>query len=85
MITVCHDGFPIWECGEHCALCKKSTHFWYEPKDVAVCQKCATTATHESIPSKSEWMASQGSVGQFLAAVHGSDAAWRTRPHERRN
>lgn len=84
MITVCHDGFPSWERGERCAFCKKSTHFWYEPKDVAVCQKCAKTATPELVPSKADWMASQGPVGQFLAWVCDTDAAALTKPHERR-
>lgn len=41
---------------ENCCLCRAPTAFWYVPKDVALCPKCAVTASPESIPTKKEWI-----------------------------
>lgn len=60
MIVVEHDGFPAWMGGESCAFCRRSTFFWYKPKDVAVCQPCAETVSSEDVPSKREWLNSLG-------------------------
>lgn len=45
---------PNWPL-ENCALCFKPTRYWYEPKDIALCQSCAKTAEAEALPSKVEW------------------------------
>lgn len=45
------DGF------EPCCVCKKQTLYWYEPKDVALCPRCATASIPEIIPTKEEWFA----------------------------
>jgi len=41
---------------ERCCLCRKSTRYWYTPKDVPLCPKCAHGAKRSQIPSKEEWM-----------------------------
>ena len=40
---------------ERCAFCANATPYWYEPKDIPVCQKCAIDVTHDEVPSKEEW------------------------------
>ena len=45
-----HDGDR-----EHCCFCKTPTSYWYAPKDVAVCLKCAKTHKAAEVPSKEEW------------------------------
>ena len=40
---------------EHCCFCRKPTRFWYLPKDVACCQKCAKKAEAKDVPSKKVW------------------------------
>jgi hypothetical protein len=54
-IKVTHDGIP--EIGERCAFCRRLTHYWFEPKDVAVCQPCAATCEEADVPTKAEWLA----------------------------
>lgn len=43
---------------EHCCFCFKPTSFWHEPKDVAVCIKCAEIHQDEDVPTKADWCAS---------------------------
>ena len=47
---------------ERCCLCREKTPYWYTPNDVALCQDCAATATHESLPSKQEWCAKEEAI-----------------------
>lgn len=42
---------------EPCSICYERTKFWYVPKDVALCQRCAKTAKPDDIPSKERWCA----------------------------
>lgn len=55
-MKVVHDGFS--DGGEHCCFCHRITHFWYEPKDVAVCPSCAATRLVRNVPNKEDWCAS---------------------------
>jgi hypothetical protein len=41
---------------ERCALCGAPTDFWYLPKDVAVCQCCATNVMADQVPDKKVWL-----------------------------
>ena len=41
------------------ALCRERTPFWYTPKDVALCHRCAKTATKDKLPTKDEWVAKE--------------------------
>jgi hypothetical protein len=56
-IEVTHDGEPAWWVREHCAFCRRPTNYWFMPKDVAVCQPCATTHDEADVPTKAEWLA----------------------------
>jgi len=40
---------------ERCCFCRKQTHFWYLPKDVAVCEECAKRAQPKDVPDKETW------------------------------
>ena len=54
---------------EHCCLCRERTHFWYTPKDVALCRPCAKTATETALPTKEEWIAKERARrGEQIAA-----------------
>ena len=53
MIEVTHDGES--GIGEACCFCRRSTHYWYTTKDVAVCQACAEIAEHKDVPTKKTW------------------------------
>lgn len=52
-IPVTKDDAP--DPGEHCCFCYRLTRFWYEPKDVAVCQSCADTHEPSEVPTKAIW------------------------------
>ena len=40
---------------ERCCFCRRATRFWYLPKDVACCEKCALKAEPKDVPSKKVW------------------------------
>jgi Fe-S-cluster-containing dehydrogenase component len=40
---------------ERCAFCREPTAWWFTPKDVAVCPKCARAAEAKDVPNKKEW------------------------------
>lgn len=40
---------------ERCCFCRRPTHYWFEPKDVAVCRACAPHADESDVPSKKVW------------------------------
>jgi len=40
---------------ERCCFCRKGTRYWYKPRDVACCQKCAKKAEPEDVPDKKTW------------------------------
>lgn len=46
-------GIP--ETFEKCCFCWKSTRFWYAPKDVAVCELCASASDPDDVPDKETW------------------------------
>jgi hypothetical protein len=56
-IKVTHDGESTWFPRENCAFCRRPTNFWFEPKDVAVCEPCAATHDETDVPTKAEWLA----------------------------
>lgn len=60
MIEVTHDKEPSWAPKELCAFCHRPTRYWYTPKDVAVCAACAETHSVEDVPSKRDWLVSNG-------------------------
>lgn len=41
---------------DRCCFCRERTDKWYEPKDVACCDKCAIHANEYDFPSKREWL-----------------------------
>lgn len=52
-----HDPFPSDEgIAENCCICREPTYYWYQPKDVALCKKCAHTIEEEDIPTKIDWI-----------------------------
>lgn len=57
-VTVTHDG-TNWRDGpaEACACCSRLTRYWLEPKDVALCPRCASGVSEDHVPSKAEWCA----------------------------
>lgn len=60
MIKVVKDDAGPQEPKESCALCTRPTNYWYEPRDVAVCQECAKTASVADVPTKREWLIANG-------------------------
>ena len=42
---------------EKCCICRQPAPYWYAPKDVAVCKKCADKVEDSDVPSKEEWWA----------------------------
>lgn len=44
---------------EWCALCRKPTRFWHEPKGVPCCPQCAETHDAVDLPTRDEWRASE--------------------------
>ena len=62
MVRVKHDGTRPGDVQERCCLCRKPTRFWYTPKDVALCEACATTATPAALPTKEAWIAKEASL-----------------------
>lgn len=56
MIEVSLEPEPaVWATVEHCCFCREPTRYWYTPKDVACCQKCAAHAQPADVPSKKVW------------------------------
>jgi len=43
---------------ESCCKCSQPTPFWYTPKDVPLCLKCAEVNQVEDIPDKEKWFKS---------------------------
>lgn len=67
---------------EPCAICYERTKFWYEPKDVAVCKKCAEVVTPDQIPSKERWCAAVDQLISFdSSSPVGLDSAHPTPVH----
>jgi hypothetical protein len=60
MIKVVRDDAPANEPQEPCALCTRPTNYWYAPRDVAVCQECAKTASVADVPTKRDWLIACG-------------------------
>lgn len=58
MISVTEEPkeIPSWWERERCCFCRERTRFWYVPKDVAVCDRCAKHADASDVPSKKEWL-----------------------------
>jgi hypothetical protein len=42
---------------EHCCFCFKPARHWYVPKDVAVCEECASSRSASEVPTKALWCA----------------------------
>jgi hypothetical protein len=60
MIKVVHDGTKPGDCcAERCCNCRAPTHYWYAPKDVAVCPDCASTMKVSDVPTKAVWCAKE--------------------------
>jgi hypothetical protein len=55
MIEVTHDGTGPGDPAERCCFCRAATRYWYRPKDVAVCTKCAPHADDADVPAKRIW------------------------------
>lgn len=53
-------GQGLHDIKEHCCICYARTLYWYLPKDVSLCQRCAESATVDQIPNKSEWLNAVG-------------------------
>jgi hypothetical protein len=56
MIEVTHDGSGRGDPLERCAFCRSGTRYWFAPKDVAVCPRCAETKSARDVPSKRAWL-----------------------------
>lgn len=54
MIMVSPD--PDGQAVERCCFCRNRTKFWFLPKDVACCLRCAKHANIRDVPSKKTWM-----------------------------
>jgi len=50
----------VYDDLEPCCICGQPTDTWYTNKDVALCSVCADKAEHFDIPTKREWLVSQG-------------------------
>lgn len=53
-------GMPL----ENCAFCRTPTPFWFQPKDVAVCEDCGTRHTPDQVPNKKDWIAAERAISQ---------------------
>lgn len=47
---------------ERCCFCRRVTPFWYEPKDVPVCEDCSKNHSPKDVPSKEDWCAKEQEV-----------------------
>jgi hypothetical protein len=57
MIEVSLEPEPaVWSTIEACCFCRELTRYWFVPKDVACCQKCAGAAEAKDVPSKKVWL-----------------------------
>jgi predicted amidophosphoribosyltransferase len=50
---------------ENCCICRESTEFWYQPKDVALCKNCAKSIDHDDIPTKLDWILKEELLDMF--------------------
>lgn len=62
MISLTHDGSSFPEPAERCCFCRTPTRYWFQPKDVAVCQDCAEHMTVAEVPTKDEWFAKENAI-----------------------
>ena len=61
-LKVVHDGEAPGALRENCCICRTKTNYWYEPKDVALCEHCAKTTKRAALPTKEEWCAKEAAI-----------------------
>ena len=70
-LKVVHDGSADGDVQERCCMCRAKTRFWYDPKDVAMCEPCAKKTKHEDVPSKAEWCEKEHRLDPQLSRPYG--------------
>ena len=63
-LKVVHDGEAPGALRENCCICRTKTNYWYEPKDVALCEHCAKTTKRAALPTKEEWCAKEDAISK---------------------
>ena len=61
-LKVVHDGEAPGALRENCCMCRTKTNYWYEPKDIALCEHCAKTTKRAALPTKEEWCAKEDAI-----------------------
>ena len=61
-LKVVHDGEAPGALRENCCICRTKTNYWYEPKDIALCEHCAKTTKRAALPTKEEWCAKEDAI-----------------------
>ena len=61
-LKVVHDGEAPGALRENCCICRTKTNYWYEPKDIALCEHCAKTTKRVALPTKEEWCAKENAI-----------------------
>ena len=61
-LKVVHDGEAPGALRENCCICRTKTNYWYEPKDIALCEHCAKTTKRAALPTKEEWCAKEAAI-----------------------
>lgn len=61
-LKVVHDGEAPGAIRENCCICRTKTNYWYEPKDIALCEHCAKTTKRAALPTKEEWCAKEDAI-----------------------
>lgn len=61
-LKVVHDGEAPGALRENCCICRAKTNYWYEPKDIALCEHCAKTTKRAALPTKEEWCAKEDAI-----------------------
>ena len=61
-LKVVHDGEAPGALRENCCICRTKTNYWYEPKDIALCEHCAKTTKRVALPTKEEWCAKEDAI-----------------------
>ena len=63
-LKVVHDGEAPGALRENCCICRTKTNYWYEPKDIALCEHCAKTTKRAALPTKEEWCAKEDAISK---------------------
>lgn len=60
-LSIEHNGSEAGEVQENCCKCGNPTRYWFGTgyRNVALCERCASTYTEEDLPTKAEWIATE--------------------------